>query len=332
MKLLHIGLYTKGEEQITMRAALEGISSFYTECSYAEDAVKAKELFRTADWYDVVFMQIQSGGVIDIKKAKELKDKGVLLVNFTGDVRQPLPEWYLALAPYVTTVFTNMHDVEYVRSFGYDAEYVQIGYNENIYKKEGVREKKATKIVFMGNNYGRTFPLSEERHMMVNKLKRKYGDNFKVYGSGWERGTENLNHRQEREAEIYRGAKIAINFSHFNLSRYSSDRIFRIMGCGTLCLTHRFKDMEDEFKDGVHLVAWDNLTDLCNKIDYYLAHEKEARDIAEAGQYLCENTATWEKRIETLKNIIDERMLHSSIQKQGGTPTEVHPALPKINS
>lgn len=313
MKLLHIGMYNRHESQLGMRMALEGICSIYSEYSFEENMIAAQSAFMRAEGYDVIFLHVQRPGVIDIKKAKELNEKGVHIFNFTGDVRQPLPEWYLALAPYVTTIFTNMHDVAYVRSFGYRAEYIQVGYNDHIYNPVGVRDKTAPKIVFMGNNYGKTFPLSQERVNMVSRLKRKYGNNFKVYGSGWERGTENLNQQQHREAEIYRGAKIAINFSHFNLSRYSSDRLFRILGCGTFCLTHRYKDMELEFVDGKHLVAFDNINDLCNKIDYYLLQEPLRKDIAKNGHEECVNTATWFHRIDGLKKLIDERVYHSTV-------------------
>ena len=315
MRLLHIGMFNRHETQITMREALESISSIYSEYSFEENLLQAQSAFNSADEYDVIFLHVQRPGVIDIKKAKELNEKGVHIFNFTGDVRQPLPEWYLALAPYVTTLFTNMYDVNYVRSFGHRAEYLQVGYNHYVYKKDGLKDKTAPQIVFMGNNYGKTFPLSQDRINLVGRLKRKYGNNFKVYGSGWERGTENLNHRQDREAEIYRGAKIAINFSHFNLSRYSSDRLFRILGCGTFCLTHRYKDMNLEFEDGKHLCAFDNINDLCAKIDYYLRNEHERREIAKNGNELCESTCTWGHRISQLKNMIDERVLCSSISQ-----------------
>lgn len=177
---------------------------------------------------DLIFLQIQTPGILSVDTAQYLKSKAKVF-NWTGDVRTPLPQWFKDLAPHMdSTLFTNMTDVEEMRKAGYRSDYLQIGFPEKIFKPEGIKRQEA-EIIFMGNNNG-GFPLSGLRSQMVDLLQKKYGNRFKVFGTNW-RGFH-AEHNQEEEAKIYRGAKIAINLSHFDYSRYSSDRLFRLMGTG----------------------------------------------------------------------------------------------------
>jgi hypothetical protein len=303
MRLLFIGIYNATEQQMSLRKALASICDDYKEYNF-DSHKNINNILATTNAH-VVFMQIQREGVIRPSVVRDLKKKGVKIFNFTGDVRQPLPNWYVEMAPYVTSLFTNLTDVEYIRARGFKAEYFQVGYNTHFYNTTG-HISAAPRIVFMGNNYRDSFPLSQLRVEMVTRLRRKYGSDFAVYGSGW--GIcQNLNANQSEEGAVYRGCEIAINLSHFDLKRYSSDRLFRILGCGTFCLSHRFQEIEKEFVDGRDLVAWDNLDDLEKKIDYYLSHSDEAKEIAKNGNRLCEHFYTWDYRIrKDLIKYIDE--------------------------
>jgi len=101
---------------------------------------------------------------------------------------------------------------------------------------------------------------------------------------------------------------MAINASHFERTRYTSDRMFRIMGCGTLCLTKWYPGIEADFKDGVHLRVWKDLAELNALIDYYLENPEEGSAIARAGQLHVLETCTWEKRIQQFNNMANGRM------------------------
>jgi hypothetical protein len=284
-----------------LRIALRGAAEYYEEYNYndflpnlnqmIENIVSRREI-------DVIFMQIQRAGVIDIGLMSRLKKSGVKIFNFTGDVRQPLPQWYIDLAPHVVTLFTNDTDVQVLRKLGCEAYYFQIGYNQEYYHTGVAANSFAPPIVFFGNNYGDMFPLSGLRREMVQSLQKRYGSLFQVYGSGWSGGI-NLMGKQLDEAAIYRGCKIAISLSHFNLSRYSSDRLLRILGCGAFCLSHRYPDAEEEFFDNEDLVYWDNLKDLHSKIDFYLSDDLSIvrKRIAEIGNKKVETFYTWQYRI-----------------------------------
>jgi hypothetical protein len=300
MKILHIGLFDNHEPQTSLRNALRGISTYYEEYNFPSHKGRLVQVIQNAlmrTKFDVLFLQIQSDKVLSLSQIRTISKKGIKIFNFTGDVRQPIPRWYHELAPYVTTLFSNKTDSDLFKSLGFKSEYFQIGYNKEFYNTTGPKIA-GPEIVFMGNNYPGMFPLSGLRIEMVELLQNKYGSRFGVYGNGW-KGSKWLD--QNTEAGIYRNCKIAINLSHFDLKRYSSDRLFRILGSGAFCLSHKFQEIEEEFTNDCDLVYWSNLEELTKKIDIYLSFEAQPirQLIANNGNQLCETKYTWKHRINS---------------------------------
>lgn len=250
---------------------------------------------------DLIFLQIQSPGVISTQTAKAISGK-CRVVNWTGDVRSPLPKWFIDIGHNIhCTLFSNMTDVELARAQGIRADYLQIGFPTKIFNEKVKANLDAPEIIFMGNNCG-GFPLSNYRIEMVKALQERYGQRFKVFGTNW-----TGNHAipgQPEECAMYRGCKIAINLSHFDYKRYSSDRIFRLMGSGAFCLSHKYQEIEKDFEAGKHLDVWQNFEQLFERIDYYLAHDKERKQIALEGYNYVHQKHTWDNRIENLIEII----------------------------
>lgn len=263
--------------------------------------------------YDLIFFQIQTADVITPAFCKTLKEilPNVKIVNWTGDVRHPLPAWYLEVGAAIDiTLFSNNTDAQTAAAKGVTAGYLQIGFDDAIFKPAVASLFDAPEIVFMGNNYSDTFPLSQLRYDMVTHLHKRYGQRFGVYGGNWkelEKG--NLMGKENQEAACYRACRIAINLSHYDYELYSSDRIFRIMGSGAFCLSKMYPGLEKEFTPGVDLGLWhfSNLGfgDLNSKIDYYLDHEEERQKIAKTGCELVHNKYTWRNRVEELRKIIN---------------------------
>ena len=251
---------------------------------------------------DLVFMQVQTPNIIYTHTIKELAEK-TKIINWTGDVRTPTPEWFINIGRHIhLTLFTNMHDVDYVRAHGVKADYLQIGVPNEIFKPEGEIKENVPEIVFFGNNVG-GFPLSQYRMDMVRKLKERYGSKFGYYGINWGKGIFSVNDQHE-EAKYYRGAKIAINLSHFNYPRYTSDRMLRAMGAGCMVLSHEYEQMELEFKKGKHLDTWGSFSQLFDKIDFYLTNDVERKKIAAVGAKHIHKNHTWSNRINDLMKMI----------------------------
>ncbi len=316
MKILNFGLWNPREELVTMRESLSKMGE-YREIAwtmykgeYGLNKLNLHFAKTVAEFKpDVIFMQVQNDAVLDLEVLKFIKEKfNPFMINWTGDVRHPVPDWYLQVGRIIDlTLFTNVNDVLECRRRGITADYLQIGYNHNVYKPEG-EVNEAHEVLFMGNNYlDNKYPLSDYRKEMAIQLKNTYGEKFGIYGGGWDGYASGmLMGKQEEEANIYRGAQMGINCSHFEYSRYSSDRIFRILGCGALCLTKYFPDLEKEFTNGENVVVWNDFGELVTKINYYLHNQNEGKTIARAGAKLALETATWDKRIEQLNLLMEK--------------------------
>ena len=250
---------------------------------------------------DFIFAQLQTPDMLDLDTVKAF---GCPSINWTGDVRDPLPDWYAELAEgFTVTAFTNTRDVETLRQRGLRAAYLQIGFDDQIYHPAGPK-LAGPEIVFMGRDYGDRFPLSRFRSKIVAGLQARYGSRFGVYGS-YPGAVADLAHEPHSEAAVYRNARIGINISHFCLPRYSSDRIFRIMGCGAFCVSPAFPDSDIEFSDYEYYREFFDIEDLFKIVDFYLDNEDSRPKIALAGCRHVHATATWPVRVQEIRRLLN---------------------------
>lgn len=242
---------------------------------------------------DLILIHVQVAGVYNSEVLSQLPG---FKINWTWDYREPTLPWIIECSKAVdVTGFTNDTDVCVMSNLGIRSEFIQGGFDHETFKPEG-STGKYPRIVFIGNNYPKddyTFPLADYRTDMINMLRNKYGEDFGIFGFGWNNGLNNFMYREHKEAECYRSCEMAINLSHFDAGRYTSDRLFRLMGSGAFCLCKWYPDFEKDFEDGVHLRIWHNFDELNSLIEYYTEHVDERRLIAEAGCKLVHGRNTW---------------------------------------
>jgi spore maturation protein CgeB len=307
-KLLHIAL---GNHNTGLWKAFDNhFETFHY--NWLEDIKDINEVNRKIlelhQWFnpDVVFMQIQKEGIISTETAKKITSKSYT-INWTGDVRFPLPNWFIDLGKNISiTLFSNMKDVELSRKQGINSDFLQVGFDPKVFKTDSLI-KKTPAIIFLGSNYINThsFPLSQFRIDLVQKLYKHFGNDFMAYGSNWNNIVPNPSSLNLNEESIaYRNCKIAINLSHFNYERYSSDRIFRLLGSGAFCLSHNYNGIQNDFQIKKHLDIWSDFDELILKINYYWANDYERELIAKQGCKFVRNNCTWDKRMIELKNNI----------------------------
>lgn len=251
---------------------------------------------------DIIFMQIQAPDIIHNDTVRQMKETGAFIINWNGDIRHSTPDWMQSMAEHVDrTLFSNMRDARNVKNGGY----LEIGYDPEIYKPEG--EKLPCKeIAFFGNNYGANrFPMSRFRIDMHNLLTRQFGSKYGAYGN-WSNASGNFNHSQYEEAAAYRSCKIAINVSHFEEERYSSDRILRILGTGVFCLCKWYPAMP--YIDGVHVKVWRTLPELLSLIKHYMndANKDERDRIARQGMEFVQSNYTFDHMVKSIINYYEE--------------------------
>jgi len=310
-KILHIGLCATGEPYNGLQLAMIRNCIEYREINCDVANINRVVIDTCYEFIpDIVFIQVQKGGVIHEETLRCIKVTGAWICNWTGDVRSTIPKFYYDFAKYIdVTLFSNQTDVNTFRNSGLRSEYLEIGINESIYTPIG--EKKEVKpIVFFGNNYGTGyFPMSQFRIQMVEFMSSKFPSEFGVYGNGWKKSNGNFNSSQYDEAAAYRGSKIAINVSHFEYERYSSDRMLRILGSGPLCLAKWYPGIEQDFFGGTYLRTWRTLQELKELCEYYMKPENEIErlTIAEQGQKHCHAHFTFENMIQNMIKIYNNK-------------------------
>lgn len=304
MKILHIGLSAKTNDGLC-RALANG--NEYKEISTGDKNFNQAILDLTRTWIpELVFMQIQAEGIIYPATVIHLMKIGAKVYNWTGDVRVPLPKWYIEIGRLITaTLFTNMNDVDTLRELGLRAHHLHIGYDEKIYFPDYTKQQNSYKVVFLANNYPNNFHLSTYREEISKKLKERYKNFFGLFGSGWRENAGNFMGNQKGEADLYQSVPMAINISHYELSRYSSDRILRIMGSGCLCLCKWFPEIEKDYIDGHHLKVWRTDEELFSLIDFFMKDENinELDRIRKLGQEYTQRTFTWNNMVDNLLKI-----------------------------
>jgi spore maturation protein CgeB len=307
-KLLHIAL---GNHNTGLWKAFdEHFDTFHY--NWSEDANNVeqvnKKILELHQWWkpDVVFMQIQKQGIVSIETAKKIT-KTSFTINWTGDVRYPLPKWFVDLGEHISiTLFSNMKDVELSRKAGINADFLQVGFDPEVFTPYGVQNNTPA-IIFLGSNYIKSniFPLSQFRIDLVQRLYQHFGTDFMAYGGNWEQYLPNPTFLKPNEESLaYRSCKIAINLSHFNYGRYSSDRIFRLLGSGAFCLSHNYEGIENDFRIKKHLDTWNDIDELISKINDYWGNDYKRELIAKEGCKFVRENCTWDKRMIELKKYI----------------------------
>jgi glycosyltransferase involved in cell wall biosynthesis len=275
-RILYCGVMS-GENGFTK--AMRTVCDEFVQC-------KAGELINQSA--DLVFLQTQDDSK-PIDALKKLKQSGSFIINWSGDARHQTPPCYFEYAKYIDlSAFSNGFDIDNLRKAGYKSEFLQIGYDPEIYYPDPTIQKDI-QVVFMGNHFGH-FPLSQLRRDMVNELKRTYGSRFKAYGFGMPDGT--FMGDQKGEADIYRRSKIGINLSHFDYPRYTSDRMFRMLGSGICVLTHAYHNITDDF-DPRYVVYWRDIAELKDRINKWLSANEARKITSNDGHELAINNYTF---------------------------------------
>jgi spore maturation protein CgeB len=138
-------------------------------------------------------------------------------------------------------------------------------------------------VGFIGHVY------TAERKRMLNGLGRfdfrHYGNSEECWGPEY--------------ARVCNSVKVMFGDNCRNdIPNYWSDRLYLSLGCGAFLLYPRVPGIEKFFKDGEHLVLWDNERDLHEKIHYFLDRPEERDRIARAGAKEVALNHNWSVRVK----------------------------------
>jgi spore maturation protein CgeB len=111
--------------------------------------------------------------------------------------------------------------------------------------------------------------------------------------------------------EIYKKSRIIFNdYGEIADKVGVNQRIFEVLGVGTLLLTREAENLKKQFPENI-FVTFKDEKDCLDKINYYLKNEKEREEIASAGQkFILENY-----RYEYLMKDLDKILMNSFNRK-----------------
>lgn len=109
----------------------------------------------------------------------------------------------------------------------------------------------------------------------------------------------------ESMLEVLSSAKISLNV-HGNFMRYGGNmRLFEAAAVGSFQIVDNRAGIKEWFTIGEHLVTFEDIQDLQEKVAYYLAHEDERIAIAEAARQHVLARHTYEHRLNDLENFLN---------------------------
>ena len=190
------------------------------------------------------------------------------------------------------------------------------GYNQRIFTKQNKIEKKYD-IVFIGKNkvhknepklHREDGKSREEALQIIAKQAKINNWNFALFGFGWE------NHPDLSEfaggqidndsmVSIYNQAKIVFNpgWSNDDIPKPQTKlRHFEVPGTGSFQLTNYNYELSELFEENKEICFYRDTQELLNSIQYYLEHDNEREQIADAAYKRAINEHTLDHRVRAL--------------------------------
>lgn len=96
---------------------------------------------------------------------------------------------------------------------------------------------------------------------------------------------------------IFKNSKINLNITAKSIRNGLSLRVFDVLGCGGFLITNYQNDLPDLFEPGVELEVYSSLSELHDKVAYYLSHEEERLAIAKRGYEKVKKLHSYDTRM-----------------------------------
>ena len=103
--------------------------------------------------------------------------------------------------------------------------------------------------------------------------------------------------------KIYYCSKINLEITSKTFKSGMTQRLFDIMSVGGFVISNYQSEIPEYFTPGEDLVLYDSTPDLLNKIEYYLSHDSERKQIAENGRLKVSTYHNYETKIQNMLNI-----------------------------
>ncbi|MFB9330232.1 glycosyltransferase [Paenibacillus aurantiacus] len=228
----------------------------------------------------------------------------------------------IGIAPHYDDIFTlELSCVDFYRALGCaNVHYLPLGFHPAEFRPRNPPADKRREISFVGSAYWKRAEFFDQtadylasRDTLISGIWWERLKNFdklkgKIALGAWMGPLDT--------AAVYNGAKIAINMHRahddhsFNNNSAGipalspNPRTFEIAACATLQLTDERADLASFFTPGLEIVTYASPQEMIEKIEYYLTHEVERREIAMRGMRRAMIEHTYARRIERMFQLL----------------------------
>jgi spore maturation protein CgeB len=122
---------------------------------------------------------------------------------------------------------------------------------------------------------------------------------------------------EEEKARAFNAAKIVLNTMHYGEIEGVNCRLFEAAGCGAFQIADWKPALPDLFEPEKEIVTFRTQQELKEKVDYYLTHPEERREIAERAYVRAHREHTYEMRLQEMFEILG---LHTQHLVEVGEP------------
>ena len=151
-----------------------------------------------------------------------------------------------------------------------------------------------------------------ERMAVLNLLAERYS--VALYTGSQEAAKEKLKNvvlgptveYGQATSLVYAGSKINLNITLRGIERGTPQRVMDIMGAGGFMLSSYSPETAELFEEDKEIVMFKNPEELMEKAGYYLSHDDERRQIAQAGYEKVISCYTYEKKLRELMEWVEE--------------------------
>ncbi|MCJ7580981.1 MAG: glycosyltransferase [Candidatus Aminicenantes bacterium] len=250
---------------------------------------------------------ISGGHRIFPETIQKIKKKGIKTALWTIDVPltfQPI----IQAAPFYDYMFCGGTEAQELLAEAGITEtfWLPFACDPEVHKPVDVnieeKKKWGSDITFVGSYY-------PNRHEVFEKIN---DFNLKLWGPGWNKLppdsplrplARDIQLTPEDWGKIYCSSKIVvvIHYKNEKIPCYqASPKVYETLACKSFLLVDDQQDVKSLFEDGKHLVIFKDPRDLREKIDYYLSHPEERKQIALHGYQEAIQNHTYVHRIKRL--------------------------------
>ncbi len=259
---------------------------------------------------------ITGGHRIKASAIKTLKDNGIYTVLWTIDAPSNFQPIIDVASLYDHIFCQGTEAVELLDNAGMkDADWLPVGCDPVVHRPVDIsleeKEHYGNDVVFVGSYYPNRADLFENLSDF----------DFGIWGPGWDklgsktrlRECVKAGHTKPAEwSKIYSASKIILAVHYQDIQKrfpvyQASPRVFESMACGAFTISDNQRDVFLLFKDGDHLVCFNNPEELIKKVEYYIDHSKERERIALQGREEVLNSHTYQHRMKKLLTFVEKR-------------------------